>query len=92
VMGSIGLFYPNFTVFIVLGHKGNLVSSFPINRTPRVGGEASIEPSLSHPSYSCFVRGVGVLHSVRLVPSGGEGGMVPPAPGVLGQSPIRCEW
>jgi hypothetical protein len=24
-MGCIGLFYPNFAVFIVLGHKGNLV-------------------------------------------------------------------
>jgi hypothetical protein len=47
--GCIRLFYPNFTVFIVLGHKGNLVISFSINRTPRAGGEASIQPSLSHP-------------------------------------------
>jgi hypothetical protein len=39
VMGCIRLFYPNFTIFIVLCHKGNLVISFPINRTPRVGGE-----------------------------------------------------
>jgi hypothetical protein len=46
--GCIRLFYPNFTVFIVLGHKGNLVISFSINRTPRVGGEAKIQPSLSH--------------------------------------------
>jgi hypothetical protein len=36
--GCIGLFYPNFAVFVVLGHKDILVSSFPINRTPRVGG------------------------------------------------------
>jgi hypothetical protein len=27
-MGCIGLFYPNFVVFIVLGHKGSLVISF----------------------------------------------------------------
>jgi hypothetical protein len=47
--GYIRLFYPNFTVFIVLGHKGSLVISFSINRTPRVGGDASIPPSLSHP-------------------------------------------
>jgi hypothetical protein len=48
-MGYIRLFYPNFTIFIVLGHKGSLVISFPINRTPKAGGEASIQPSLSHP-------------------------------------------
>jgi hypothetical protein len=48
-MGCIGLFYPNFTIFTVLGHKGRLVISFPINSTPRVGGEASIQPSLFHP-------------------------------------------
>jgi hypothetical protein len=48
-MGCIRLFYPNFTVFIVLWQKGSLVVSFPINRTPRAGGEASIQPSLSHP-------------------------------------------
>jgi hypothetical protein len=29
VMGCIGLFYPYFVVFIVLGHKGSLVTSFP---------------------------------------------------------------
>jgi hypothetical protein len=39
-MGCIGLFYPNFTIFIVLGHNGSFVISFPINRTTRVGGEA----------------------------------------------------
>jgi hypothetical protein len=45
--GSIGLFYPNFAVFIVLGHKGSLVISFSINMTPRVGGEDQV---FSHPS------------------------------------------
>jgi hypothetical protein len=40
-MGYIRLFYPNFTVFVVLGHKGSLVISFPINRTPRAGGEVN---------------------------------------------------
>jgi hypothetical protein len=29
----IGLFYPNFIVFVVLDHKGSLVISFPINMT-----------------------------------------------------------
>jgi hypothetical protein len=38
-MSYIGLFYPNFVVFIVLGHNDSLVISFPINRAPRVGGE-----------------------------------------------------
>jgi hypothetical protein len=47
--GCITLFYPNFVVFIVLGHKDNLVISFPINRTLRAHGEESIQPSLSHP-------------------------------------------
>jgi hypothetical protein len=37
--GYIGLFYPNFAVFIILCHKGSLVISFPLNRTPRDGGE-----------------------------------------------------
>jgi hypothetical protein len=37
--GCIGLFYPNFVIFVVLGHHGSLVISFPMNRTPRVGGE-----------------------------------------------------
>jgi hypothetical protein len=36
----IRLFYPSFAIFFVLGHKGSLVVSFPINRTPMVGGEA----------------------------------------------------
>jgi hypothetical protein len=38
-MGCIRLFYPNFVIFIVLDHKGSLVISFYINRTPRVGRE-----------------------------------------------------
>jgi hypothetical protein len=37
--GCIGLFYPNFAIFVVFGHKGSLVISFPIKRAPRVGGE-----------------------------------------------------
>jgi hypothetical protein len=37
----------NFVVFIVLGHKGSLAISFPINRTPRVGGE---DQAINHPS------------------------------------------
>jgi hypothetical protein len=47
--GCIGLLYPNFVVFIVLGHKGNLVISFPINKTPRAGGEVNTQSSLSYP-------------------------------------------
>jgi hypothetical protein len=46
--GYIRLFYPNFVVFIVLCHKGSLVISFTINRTPMPDREASIQPSLSH--------------------------------------------
>jgi hypothetical protein len=30
--GCIGLFYPNFIIFVVLGYSGNLVISFLINR------------------------------------------------------------
>jgi hypothetical protein len=33
--------------FVVLGHKGNLILIFPINRTLRAGREVSIQPSLS---------------------------------------------
>jgi hypothetical protein len=47
--GCIDLFYPNFVVFFVLGHKCSLVISFTINRTPRAGGESSTQLSLSHP-------------------------------------------
>jgi hypothetical protein len=65
-MGCIGLLYSNFAIFVVLGHKGSLVISFPRNRTPRVGGEASIQPSLFHPlAIVAFLGGVGVLHGVR---------------------------
>jgi hypothetical protein len=46
-MGRIGLFYPNFSIFVVLGHKGSLVISFPIKKGPRIGGE---DQAFSHPS------------------------------------------
>jgi hypothetical protein len=68
VIGCIGLFYPNFIIFIVLGHKGSLVISFPINRTQ--GLVERIKHSaipLPPPSYSSFLRGVGVLHGIRYV-------------------------
>ena len=45
--GYVGPFYPKIVVFIVLGHKGSLVISFPINRIPRAGGEVSTQSSLS---------------------------------------------
>jgi hypothetical protein len=66
VMSCIGLFYPNFAIFFVLGHKGNLVISFSIIRTPMAGGKASnsVIP-LPPPSHSSFSRGVDVLHGVR---------------------------
>jgi hypothetical protein len=46
-MGCIGLFYPNFAIFVLLGHKGSLVISFPIKRPLRVDGE---DQAFSHPS------------------------------------------
>jgi hypothetical protein len=46
--GCIRLFYPNFVIFIILYHKGSSVISFPIKRSPKAGGEVSIQPSLSH--------------------------------------------
>jgi hypothetical protein len=49
VMSCIRLFYPNFTIFVVLDHKDILVISFPIIRTPRAGREVSTHPSLSNP-------------------------------------------
>jgi hypothetical protein len=65
-MGCIGLFYPNFAIFFVLGHKCSLIISFPINRTPRTDGEASNSAiPLPPPSHGCFLRGVVVLHGVR---------------------------
>jgi hypothetical protein len=73
VMGCIRLFYPNFIVFIVLGHKGSLVISFPINRTQGLVERIkhSIIP-LPPPSHSYFLRGVSVLHGVREVRRGSE--------------------
>jgi hypothetical protein len=47
-MDYIRLFYSNFTIFIVLCHKGSLVISFPINRISMAGGEVSTQSSLSH--------------------------------------------
>jgi hypothetical protein len=38
--------YLSLDVIFLLAHRGILVFSFPINRTLRVGGEASIQPSL----------------------------------------------
>jgi hypothetical protein len=48
-MSCIGLFYPNFFVFIIFDHKGCLVISFPIIRSPRAGGEVSTQSFISHP-------------------------------------------
>jgi hypothetical protein len=63
--GCIRLFYPNFAIFFVLGHKGILVISFPINKTPRAGVEVSNSTiPLPPPSHSCFLRGVDVLSGV----------------------------
>jgi hypothetical protein len=49
-----------------LGHKGSLVISFHINRTPKGWwrGKHSAIP-LPPPSHSYFLRGVGMLDSVR---------------------------
>jgi hypothetical protein len=38
-MGCIRLLNPNFVVFVIVDHKGSLLISFPINRTPMVDGE-----------------------------------------------------
>jgi hypothetical protein len=46
-MGCIVLCYPNFAVFVVLGHKSSLVIIFPINRTPRVDREDQVFSHLS---------------------------------------------
>jgi hypothetical protein len=60
------LFYHNFAIFVILGHKDSLVISFSIIRTPKAGGEVSNSAiPLPPPSHSCFLRGVGVLHCVR---------------------------
>jgi hypothetical protein len=42
-------YYTLLDVIFLFAHSGILVFSFPINRISRVGGEASIQPSLSHP-------------------------------------------
>jgi hypothetical protein len=64
--GYIRLFYSNFTVFVVLGHKDSLVISFSINRTQglmkRIKNSSIHLPPSSH---SCFLRGVCVLHDGR---------------------------
>jgi hypothetical protein len=45
-MGYIKLFYPNFSIFVVLGHKGSLVISFTISMT-----QGLVErQAFSHPS------------------------------------------
>jgi hypothetical protein len=63
---EVGPNYPSLDVIFLLAHRGILVFSFPINRTPRVGGEANIQPSPSHSlAIVAFLRGVGVLHGVR---------------------------
>jgi hypothetical protein len=65
-MGCVRLFCLNFAIFVVLGHKGCLIISFSINKTPRVSGKASTQLSLTHPlAIVPFLRGVGVLHGVK---------------------------
>jgi hypothetical protein len=46
---EVGLNYPSLDVIFLLAHRAIYSFVFTINRTPRVGGEASIQPSLSHP-------------------------------------------
>jgi hypothetical protein len=46
---DVGPNYPSLDVTFLLAHKNILVFSFPINRTLRVLGEASIQPSLYQP-------------------------------------------
>jgi hypothetical protein len=41
--------YPSLDIIFLLAYRGILVFYFTINRTPRVGGDTSIQPSLSHP-------------------------------------------
>jgi hypothetical protein len=45
---EVGPNYPSLDVIFFLAHRDILVFSFPINRTPSVGGEKNIQPSLSH--------------------------------------------
>jgi hypothetical protein len=46
---EVGPNYTSLDVIFLLAHMGILVFSFPINKTPRVGGEVSIQQSLFHP-------------------------------------------
>jgi hypothetical protein len=46
---KVGPNYPSLDVIFLLAHRGILVFVSTINRAPRVGGEASIQPSASHP-------------------------------------------
>jgi hypothetical protein len=46
---QVGPNYPSLDVIFLVAHMGILVFSFPINRTPRVGEEKSIQSCLSHP-------------------------------------------
>jgi hypothetical protein len=68
VTGCIRLLYPNFVVFFVLGHEVGLFTSFSYKYDPKGWwrGKHSAIP-LPPFSYSCFLRGVGVLHGVREV-------------------------
>jgi hypothetical protein len=55
VTDCIRLFYSNFVVFIVLGYKGSLVISFPINRTQGLVERIKYSTiALSPRSHSCF--------------------------------------
>jgi hypothetical protein len=49
---EVGPNYHSLDIIFHLAHMDILVFSFPINRTPGVGGEASVQPFLSHPL--CF--------------------------------------
>jgi hypothetical protein len=55
----------NFTIFVVLGHKGSLVISFSINRPQGLVERQAFSHPCPTPSHSCFLRGVGVFHGVR---------------------------
>jgi hypothetical protein len=59
--------YPSLDVIFLLAHRGILVFCFHYNRTPKgwCRGKHSAIPLL-FPSYSCFLRDVDVLHSVRV--------------------------
>jgi hypothetical protein len=46
---KVGPNYPSLDIIFFLAYMGILVFYFTINRTPRVGGDVNIQPSLSHP-------------------------------------------